>query len=147
MMTLVRRSILIAPLVLLLAAGGTAAQEKSLYLRLGGYDIIAAILDDFGMRLGADQQFSRFFAGHSQSSQMRQRQLVLDLVCQMTGGPCFYIGRDLKTAHAGLAVSKADWTRAMKLFDDTLVKFRVGDRERGDLAGLLAPLEKDIVEK
>ena len=140
---------LIAPALVMLALGasGATAQERTLYQRLGGYDGLAAIVDDFGGRLGADEQMKRFFTGHSADTQMRQRQLVLDLLCQRTGGPCFYIGRDLKTTHAGLGVGKADWDRAFKIFGETLDKLKVGEQERKDLAALLGPLEKDIVEK
>jgi hemoglobin len=130
-----------------LTAGVPAAQEKSLYHRLGGYDAIAAMLDEFVGKLAAEQQLQRFFAGHSKSSEMRQRQLVLDLFCQVTGGPCFYIGRDLKVAHAGLGISKADWDLAVTRFVETMNKHKVAEREQKELAGLIAPLQKDIVEK
>src|SRR5262249_61685051 len=130
-----------------LTVGIASAQEKSLYHRLGGYDAIAAMLDDFVGRLAAEQQMQRFFVGHSKNSDIRQRQLVVDLFCQVTGGPCFYIGRDLKVAHAGLGITKADWDLANKRFAETMKKFNVGERERKELAGLHMPLEKDIVEK
>ncbi len=130
-----------------LVTGNALAQEKSLYQRLGGYDAIAAIMDDFGARLATKEEFKRFFSGHSKESEIRQRQLVVDLFCQLTGGPCFYIGRDLKVAHEGLGVTKADWDEATKLFGETLARFKIGERERRELGALIAPREKDIVEK
>jgi truncated hemoglobin YjbI len=108
-MNLPFRRFAVAFVALSLTAGAAAAQEKSLYHRLGGYDAIAAMLDEFVGRLATEQQLQRFFAGHSKNSEMRQRQLVLDLFCQVTGGPCFYIGRDLKVAHA---VGEAPYARA-----------------------------------
>ena len=142
-----RRIVVVALLALVLGAGCVSAQENALYHRLGGYDVIAAIVDDFGGRLGAEARFQRFFAGHSANSQMRQRQLVVDLICEAAGGPCFYIGRDMKTTHAGLGISKADWDTAVSLFVETLNKFRVGAREQQELAALIARMEKDIVGK
>ena len=136
-----------ALVILPLAAGSAAAQEKSLYQRLGGYDAIAAIMDDFGGRLATQEQFKRFFVGHSKDSELRQRQLVIDLFCQLTGGPCTYIGRDLKVAHAGLGITKADWDAATKMFGETLAKFKIDEREQQELGALIAPREKDIVEK
>lgn len=57
---------------LLAGVGATArAQQKpeaSLYKRLGGYDAIAAVVDDFIGRLLADKQLSRFFTGVSTDS-------------------------------------------------------------------------------
>jgi hemoglobin len=137
----------VAFVALSLTAGVPAAQEKSLYQRLGGYDAIAAMLDEFVGKLAAEQQLQRFFAGHSKSSEMRQRQLVLDLFCQVTGGPCFYIGRDLRIAHAGLGITKADWDLAVTRFVETMNKHKVAEREQKELAGVIGPLEKDIVEK
>lgn len=77
-------------LVLVLIAGpatAVVAQEKSLYQRLGGYDAIAAVVDDFIGRLIADPQATRFFVGHSTDSKQRIRQLVVDQLCAATGGP------------------------------------------------------------
>jgi len=67
--------------------------------------------------------------------------------CKSTGGPCVYTGRDMKTAHAGARITKADWDRSLKIFGEVLSKFKVPDKEQQELAALLIPLEKDIVEK
>ena len=141
------RRIAIVLVMLPLTAGIGSAQEKSLYQRLGGYDGIAAVLDDFIGRLAAEQQLQRFFAGHSKNSEMRQRQLVLDLVCQLTGGPCFYIGRDLKVTHAGLGITRSDWELVNKRFAESLAKFKVAEPEQKELGALVGAVEKDIVEK
>ena len=49
----------------LLAGSALGQQAPTLYKRLGGYDAIAAVTDDFLARLSADPQFTKFFAGHS----------------------------------------------------------------------------------
>ncbi|HKV35117.1 MAG TPA: hypothetical protein VJP89_12360, partial [Pyrinomonadaceae bacterium] len=64
----------------------TAAQEKSLYQRAGGYDALAAVVDDFIVRLVTDKQFEKFFAGASNDSKKRIRQHILDQFCAATGG-------------------------------------------------------------
>lgn len=64
-------------------AGATnVAQEKSLYTRLGGYDAIALVVDDFITRLATDKRFERFFAGFSTDSKKRLRQHILDQFCR-----------------------------------------------------------------
>ena len=97
-------------LAAVLGAGTARSQEKSLYQRLGGYDAIAAVADEFIGRLASDEQEKRFFAGFSNDSKAHIRQLFVDLVCKVTGGPCAYIGRDMKTTHAGIGITKADWS-------------------------------------
>ncbi len=133
---------------LLLAAGFTAAQQKmdSLYKRLGGYDALAAVTDDFIGRLAADPQLKRFFVGHSTNSLKRIRQLIVDQLCAATGGPCVYIGRDMKTAHAGMGISEADWEVSVKHLVATLDKFKVPGKEKSEVLAAISGMKTDIVE-
>jgi hemoglobin len=123
------------------------AQEKSLYERVGGYNALAAVVDDFVGRLVADKQFERFFAGHSTDSKKRIRQHILDQFCAATGGPCVYTGRDMKTSHAGLGITNADWDAAAKHLTESLDKFKVPDKEKGEILAFVTTLKNDIVEK
>lgn len=132
-------------LTVLASALPASAQSPTLYKRLGGYDAIAAVVDDFIGRLATDPAVGRFFAGHGKDSQGRLRQLVVDQVCQVTGGPCVYTGRDTKTAHAGLGITENDWQISVKHFVATLDKFKVPQKEKDELVGIVASLKKDIV--
>ena len=117
-----------------------------MYKRLGGYDAVAAVSDDFIGRLLGDPMFERFFVGFSDDSKKRIRQHLVDFLCQNTGGPCFYTGRDMKTAHAGMGVTKEEWNKAVALIGETLTALKVPAGESQELASMLVPLEKDIVE-
>jgi len=139
--------LIVGSLALALLAGSAKAEDKSLYQRLGGYDAIAAVSDEFIARLATDDQEKGFFIGFSDDSKMHIRQLLVDLVCKSAGGPCYYMGRDMKTAHAGAGIAKADWDRSLGIFVEVLNKFIVPEKEQKDLAALLSPLEKDIVGK
>ena len=125
---------------------GQAEAKDSLYKRLGGYDAIAAVSDDFIGRLLKDPTFERFFVGFADDSKKRIRQHLVDFLCQNTGGPCFYTGRDMKTAHAGMGVTKEEWDKAVALIGETLTALKVPAEESQELASMLVPLEKDIVE-
>lgn len=118
----------------------------SLYRRLGGYDVIAAIIDDMFALLRADPAFARFGAGRSTDSHMRARQLLVDQMCELTGGPCHYIGRDMKTSHAGLAISEAEWDANMKHADAALIAHGVAETERAEFLALFEQYRGDIVE-
>jgi hemoglobin len=146
-MTRIRRTFVAVAITVALVAGGAAAKEKSLYERLGGYDAVAAVTDDFLGRLIADKEFHAFFVGASVDTQKRIRQHIVDFFCQATGGPCYYVGRDMKTVHAGLGITEEQWKRSLGLFGETMKKLNVGEQEQKDLAVALGPLEKDIVEK
>jgi hemoglobin len=139
---------LVLSLLLLVAASTPAqAQEKSLYQRVGGYDALAAVVDDFVGRLVTDKQFERFFVGHSVDSKKRIRQHILDQFCAATGGPCVYTGRDMKTSHMGLGITEAEWDAAAKHLVASIDKFKVPEKEKGELLAFVVSLKKDIVEK
>ncbi len=147
-----KKSLLVLAMVLfaagsVLAQQTPAAKEKSLYERLGGYDALAAVTDDFIERLATDKSLGRFFVGFSKDSQTRIRQHIIDFLCKGTGGPCAYTGRDMKVVHTGLGITKADWDASVKHLVATLDKFKVPEKEKADVLAAIGPLEKDIVEK
>ncbi len=127
------------------APAQTTPATPSLYTRLGGYDAIAAVTDDFIGRLAGDPQLSKFFVGLSDNSKARVRQLVVDQLCAATGGPCIYLGRDMRTSHKGLNITEDDWTITVKHLKESLAKFNVGAREQSELFAALATLKPDIV--
>ncbi len=141
-------TILIAGVALIATVAPSHAQDKkTLYQRLGGYDALAAVTDDFIGRLATDAALAKFFDGHSKTSLMIVRQHIVDQLCAATGGPCYYMGRDMKTAHAGLGISEADWTTSVNHLVATLDKFKVPKAEKDEVLALLTTLKADIVEK
>jgi hemoglobin len=132
----------------ILATSALAADApKSLYVRLGGYDALAAVTDDFIGRMATDKSLARFFAGHSKDSLGKIRQLVVDQLCAATGGPCLYVGRDMKTAHQGMGISEADWNTAAGHLSATLDKFKVPEKEKNEVLGAISSFKNDIVEQ
>ena len=144
------RTLAVSLMFALLAACTSQAQQspnKTLYQRLGGYDAIAAVSDDFIMRLGSDPQFAKFFAGFSVDSQKRLRQMIVELLCQESGGPCFYTGRSMKQSHAGLRISDDDWNKSAVHLTAAMDRFRVGAQEKNEILALAGKLRPDIVER
>ena len=143
-------TVLTACLIAFAIAAPATAQPTTaptLYKRLGGYDALAAVTDDFLARLAGDPGFARFFAGHSADSIKRIRQNIVDQLCFATGGPCVYTGRDMKTSHAGLGVTEKDWDTSVKFLVATLDKFNVPAKEKDEVLTTVSSLKKDIVEK
>jgi hemoglobin len=122
-------------------------QAPTLYKRLGGYDAVAAVTDDFLARLAANPQFAKFFVGHGTDSIKRIRQNIVDQLCAATGGPCIYLGRDMKTTHGGLGITEKDWEVSVKDLVATLDKFSVPVKEKDEVLAAISGLKKDIVEK
>ncbi len=129
-------------------SGNVGAQDKkTLYARLGGYDAIAAVTDDFVGRLVSDKNLARFFVGHSEDSLKKIRMHVINQLCEAAGGPCNYTGRDMKAAHKGLGITGAEWDASAKHLVDTLNKFKVPKAEQDELLAVVTSLKKDIVDK
>ena len=121
-----------------------ATQEQSLYNRLGGKPAITAVVDDFAARVAADRRINRFFANTDIPSFKAK---LVDQICEASGGPCKYTGKDMKTAHAGMGVANTDFDALVEDLVTTLDKFKVPEKEKGELLGVLGPMRKDIVSK
>ena len=119
----------------------------TLYQRLGGYDSIAGTVDDFFGRMAEDERLQVYFAGLSEDTMRQIRQDTVDFVCERTGGPCFYTGRDLAEAHEGTGISPADWERATELMAATLDARGVQGELRDEIGTFLAGLREDIVDE
>jgi hemoglobin len=126
---------------------GGGQMKKSLYDRLGGYDNIAKVVDDFIGRLVADKKLTKFFVGHSEDSLKKIRMHVIDQLCAGAGGPCAYTGRDMKTSHHGLGITSDDWDAAANHLVETLDKFKVPAAEKDEVLAFVGTLKKDIVDK
>src|SRR5689334_13157538 len=143
------RMLIVAAAAAVLCSGTAHAQmaappQKTLYERLGGMPAITAVVDDFVGNVARDRRINRFFAN---ANVPRLKFLLVQQVCQASGGPCLYTGRDMKTVHRGMAIRNRHFNALVQDLGRTLNKFRVPAREQKELVGALAPLRKDIVER
>lgn len=125
-------------------SGGSMMSDKSLYDRLGGKPAITAVVDDFVGRVAADTRINGKFAN---ANIPRLKSMLVDQICQASGGPCTYTGRDMKSVHAGMDISGGDFDALVGDLVTTLNKFKVPEREKNELLGALGPMKSDIVEK
>ena len=121
------------------------AKAPSLYQRLGGYDALAAVTDDFLGRLASDPQLGRFFVGLSTSSLTKTRQHIVDFLCQATGGPCRYSGRSMRETHSGMNLNDAHFNALVEDLVGALNQFNVPEREKTELLNALGGMKGDIV--
>jgi hemoglobin len=76
----------------------------------------------------------------------RLRTMLVDQVCEATGGPCTYSGRDMKEAHADLGVTAGEFDALVEDLVAALDRFDVPDAVKQELLALPAPMRDDIVE-
>lgn len=123
-----------------------AAEQQSLYERLGGYDTISEIIDEFLKKMFADPQVGRYFIGMGTDTREQLRQKNKLLMCKNTGGPCKIINRDMKLAHGGLGITDSDWHVAVTHLATSLKTLNVGEEEQKELLQLITSLKEYIVE-
>lgn len=122
----------------------SAPPQKSLYERLGGKPAIQAVVDDFIGNVAADNRINGFFAN---TNIPRLNTMLVNQICQATGGPCKYEGRSMKAAHAGMGVSEFHFNALVEDLVKSLNKFNVPEREKKELLTALASMKGDIVGK
>jgi hemoglobin len=125
------------------AGGPAAGPHRSLYDRLGGRDAIALVVKDFvEQRVAKDDRINAYFMNTDIPA---FEALLVDQICQATGGPCTYHGKDMKTAHVGMKIRDADFTATVEDLKASLDQLKVGAQEQRELLGALAPMHDDIV--
>jgi len=120
------------------------APKRTLYERLGGLPAITAVVDDFVGNVARDRRINGFFA---KTNIPRLKFLLVQQICQASGGPCIYTGRDMKSTHRGMGVAGRHFDALVQDLGRTLKKFKVPAQEQKELVAALAPLKKDIVER
>ncbi len=122
--------------------------EDTLYERLGKKSAIEMVVSDFVDRVGEDSRITNATVNARLASidMTVLKKKITNLMCMVTGGPCKYEGRDMKTAHAGYGITNADFDYVVDDLVKTLDNYKVGEQEKNELVSLLAPLRDDIVE-
>jgi hemoglobin len=120
---------------------------ESLYHRLGGYDAIAAATDDLLARLQNDPRLRDYWKGASIDNRRKARQAIVDFMAEAAGGPAYYIGRDMKTSHAGMGIDERDWEVFMHHSAAMLDHFGVPETEKTEVLAFFAGLKAKVVEE
>jgi hemoglobin len=124
------------------SAAPAVSAERSLYERLGGKDAITAVVEDFVANVAADKRINARFA---KTNILHLKQMLIDQVCQATGGPCTYTGKSMPDAHKGMHITEADFNALVEDLTRSLDKFKVGEREKTELLTALGGMKGQIV--
>ena len=125
-----------------------ASPKPALYERLGGLKGISLVVDDFIDRLVANKTLNKnhaINAGRKASPAPYLKVQVSQLMCEATGGPCKYTGKDMKSAHAHLNISEKEWDVMAAEFKKSLDKFKVPKAEQDELFDIVGKTKPDIV--
>ena len=130
------------------AQSGAQQKQQSLYDRLGGLAPISVVVNDFIDVLVPDAVLNANPAIDAARKRVPAPYLkyhVTAMVCQATGGPCQYHGREMKESHAHMNITEQEWDRMVTLFKGVLAKHKVPARETQELLEIVGSTRADIV--
>jgi hemoglobin len=131
-------------ILLLSSAAHATMHHGSLYSRLGGKPAIRLVVEDFVQNVAEDRRINGFFGT---TNIPRLKRLLVEQICEASGGPCRYSGRNMRSAHRGLGIRNADFNALVQDLGRSLDKFGVAPREQRELTAILVPLKGDIVSR
>ena len=110
----------------------------------GGKAGMTKIVDDFMVNVLSDPRIKDKFA---KTNIPGLKYMLTEQFCELTGGPCKYPGRDMKTAHAGMGVNNAMFDALAEDLQIAMEKAGVPQSAQFRLVAKLAPMQHDIVTK
>jgi hemoglobin len=123
-------------------APATASKPASLFSRLGGLPAITAVVEEFVGRTTSDARIKdRFF----NTDATHLKKMLVEQVCAASGGGCVYTGRDMTSTHGGMVLVDAEWDALVEDLVGALDKFKVPEREKGELMGALGGMKPQVV--
>lgn len=132
-----------APETTTTGANSGSADPRSLFERLGGLPAIEAVVKEFVKTTGADPRITQFFTN---ADIPRLEKLMVEQICEATGGPCKYTGKSMKESHTGMKVKEEHFAAFIEDLTATLDKFKVGEREKSEVLAAFNSMKADVVE-
>jgi hemoglobin len=124
--------------------GPTTYADDSLYRSFGERDGLVRIIDDATNRWVSDDRTKDTFDDINLD---RFKRMLVDQLCELTGGPCHYKGRDMYHAHKGLHLDNAQFNALVEDLQLAMDKYDIPFRTQNRLLAILAPMEHDVVTR
>ena len=144
-----RKILIVTTIAAVMAIGclSIASAQKSLFSRLGGKKGITAVVNDFVGNCATDGRINKFFADTAKDPKRlaKFKGNLVDQICQASGGPCKYGGKDMKTAHRGMGITDADFGALVDDLVKALDKNKVDATSKGELLTALGGMKGQIV--
>jgi hemoglobin len=128
----------------LLLMGSMARADNTLYEAMGGEIVLRSAVAHFADNVVADDRINFTFA---EANMDKFRQLLFEQFCNLSGGPCKYTGRDMRSSHDKLHINNAEFNALAEDLYIGLSQAGVPYRLQNRLMALLAPMQHEIVTK
>jgi hemoglobin len=124
------------------ASAYPVAPAPGLYQAFGEQAGIRSLMDDFVQRLKAD---ARIGQPCRDTNPAQLAGSLTDQVCQLAGGPCTYKGPDMKTAHADMGITRADFNALVEVLQASMNAKGIPFARQNPMLALLAPMHRDVI--
>jgi hemoglobin len=118
------------------------ANKPSLYDRLGGEDMISALIPAFYVRVLADPELGPFFA-HTELEKLHAMQR--EFFVMATGGPIQYSGRPLAHTHHGRGITRHHFSSFTNHLIETLLDMGVTQEEADEVIERINAMTNEII--
>jgi hemoglobin len=125
-------------------AGATPMVNDALYRALHDQAGITRIVDQLIAASQADPRISDIFKGQDL---VRLRRTLVEQICYISGGPCHYTGRDMKTAHKDIGLQTRDFNALVENLQTAMDKEGVPFAMQNRLLAKLAPMQRTTVTR
>lgn len=137
---------LIVPIVagFAMSAAHAATPAQTLFDRMGGATAVSAVANEVIDETAAHPELKRSFDGVNLP---RVKAMLVEQLCNVTGGTCTYTGDTMLDVHAGLKITEAEMNGMVEILSRVMIRHRIKLRERNELLAILAPMKRDVVTK
>lgn len=118
--------------------------SSSIYERIGGEPAVDAAVDVFYRKVLADPRISQFFDTVDMDRQRAKQKAFLTFAL---GGPSHYTGKDMRAAHAKMALTDAHFNAVMEHLGATLTELGVPGGLIAEAAAVAESVRGDVLNR
>lgn len=115
--------------------------ENSLYQQLGEREGIANVVEDLLYLIVEDERINQQFKGMDVAQFHRN---LTDQLCELSGGPCAYTGREMRELHSDMAITDTQFNALAENLILAMEKNDIPTGAQNRLIKQLVPLYPDI---
>lgn len=125
-------------------AGAVPYEGARLAQAFGGREGISQIAGRTVELSQADPRIAAIFEAHDM---VRLKRTLSEQFCYLLGAGCDYTGRDMKTAHTDMGVTRADMNALVENLQAAMREAKVPFAAQNRLLAKLAPMSRDVIER
>ncbi len=116
-------------------------EPATIYERIGGHEALEVVVEDFYVRVLADDHLSGFFTGTNMNRLKRKQ---VEFFAAALGGPEPYTGAPMKQVHQGRGITMHHFSLVAGHLADALAAAEVPSGTVTDILSAIAPLAPEI---